>query len=202
MPYGINMPLMQAAVKSIKDKVSASESQPKEPPKRGGWDDLSYYDRMAEYMYYHKFLQDALQKRNPVGVGVYQQEMRDLYNQQASEHGPTVPYYDRKHAQEKAIQVRSKYKGGDLSEDEVKAILSNVSPIEGQNPYERFRQLRDEAFAYDMGLFKRDKPIEGFTLEQYFPMVSSSIEEDGRFYRPEVKEGRLVRRTNQLKQVK
>lgn len=201
MPYGINMPLMQAAVKSIKDKVSATESQPKEPPKRGGWDDLSYYDRMAEYMYYHKFLQDELQKRNPVGVGVYQQQMKELYDQQVAEHGVTAPYYDRKHAQEKAMQLKGKYKG-ELSEDDVKNILGNVTSVGGQNPYERFKQLRDEAFAYDMGLFKRSKPIEGFSLEEYMPMVASSIEEEGRYYRPEIKEGRLVRRTNQLKPVK
>lgn len=211
MPYGMNVPIMQAAVDALRkkfggnapsmEKPPANPPKPKEPPKRGGWDDLAYYDRMAEYMYYHKILQDELKKRNPVGVGVLEKDMKDKYNQEFMEHGVGTPYYSRQYAQQRGFDLRNKYKG-ELTEDDVKAILGQATPVGGQNPYERFRQLRDEAFKYDMGLFERSKPIEGFSLEEYFPMVSSSIEEEGRYYRPEIKDGQLVRRTNSLKQAK
>lgn len=145
----------------------------------------SKYDEAAEYDYYDKALREALKSKNPQK---FSQVTRDI---QAMRSLGNVGQWDVQKAIPKDYTES-------LNDAEIKAILSKLKPISGQDPYQRFQQLRRSVnlAGKDYGWAERLNFTDYSPRDLAAEKVTSLGTDSGYFYRPTIQNGVLVRNTN------
>jgi hypothetical protein len=162
-----------------------SKSIAKETKKAATRSPLQKYDEAAEYAYYSAPLREALRNKNPDKF----QQFLDLKNKLAE--GDPSARWDIQNAI-LPLQWNDK-----LTKDEIRSILSQLTPVDGQDPYERFMQLRQspELGKYDYGYAERST-FDDFSPRDLGTRATTSWEDGTYYYKPEVRNGKLVRKTN------
>lgn len=141
------------------------------------------YDEAAEYDYYDRSLRDALRAKNPAKYDALVQAM-GAARQGGAERWNIQKMIPQDYAEK-------------LSTDEIKQVLSKLKPVEGKAAFERFQQLRKakELGGTDYGWAERSDFSDYSPRDLSIDKTTSFGDRDS-YYRPEVKEGRLLRSTN------
>ena len=156
---------------------------------------LAKYDEAAEFAYYNAPLREALRKKNPTMFDRMVARKQEAYQKGLSEGHSPFEQFDLHNIIPKMINEGWRDK---LSEDEMKDILSKLTPVEGQDPYARFMQLRKER-QFGGGVSGIDDPantFQGYDATELAVSPTTSWEDAGTYYRPTIENGRLVRKTN------
>jgi len=145
----------------------------------------SKYDEAAEYNYYDAVLRKALEAKNPEK---YKQLTRDIQTMRSV---GNVGQWDVQRLIPKDYAEK-------LDDAEIKAVLSKLPPIGGQDPYTRFQALRKSPnlAGKDFGWAQRYDFSEYGPRDLAAEKVMSLATDSGQYYRPTVQNGVIVRNTN------
>jgi hypothetical protein len=84
-----------------------------------------------------------------------------------------------------------------LTPDEIKSALSKLQPVDGQDPYERFMELRQSPHlaGRDYSIYERNE-FSDYSPRDLGTEASTSFVDSNAYYKPEIVGGKLVRKTN------
>lgn len=143
------------------------------------------YDEAAEYDYYDRALREALRAKNPDKFNRLTSQMQALRASGNVGQWDTQKLIPRDYTEK-------------LTDAEIKAVLSKLKPISGQDPYARFQNLRRSVnlAGKDHGWAERLDYSDYSPRDLAAEKVMSLGTDSGYFYRPTIQNGVLVRNTN------
>lgn len=150
---------------------------------------MGKYDDAAEYHYYDTMLRQALRDKNP--------EMFDFYVSEIAKMRQAGPEQGNRWDTQQAIPQG--YEGLTLSPDEIKSVLGAAKPLNTGDPYQRFMELRKRPGlgGFDYGYMQRQDYSDYSPRDLSVEKVMSFVD-GNKYYKAEVKNGKLERKTNML----
>lgn len=177
----------KAPLKAMSKKVVVEEAAPIVIPMAATMAENKYakYDEAAEYDYYDQVLRQALMAKNPAK---FREVTQNIQNARAS---GNVGKWDVQKIIPKDYQEK-------LTDGEIKAALSKLKPIGGQDPYKRFQELRrrPQLAGTDYGWMERSDFSDYSPRDLAAEKVMSLATNQGGYYRPMIKNGLLTRQAN------